>query len=185
MKTALVVLSAGFEDIEAVAPIDILTRSGVKVTIAAINPGQVAAAYGSILVPHTTLDTIHDLCDAVVLPGGLANAETLAASRRLVDLVKQHHTAGKLVAAICASPALVLGEAAGLLKGKRATGAPGFYDRLAACGADVTRAHVTIDGNIITGMGPGSAIAFGLQIAEYLVGREIPDELADRWQISR
>ena len=184
-KRAVVILSEGFEDIEAVAPIDILTRSGVEVTIASIKAGPVAAAYGSTLVPHTTIDRVHELYDAIILPGGLTNAEKMAANDRLIDLVKCHHAASKLVAAICAAPALVLGETAGLLKGKRATGFPGYDSRLAACGATFTGDHVTIDGNIITGMGPGAAVSFALQIAEYLVGKEIPDDLAGRWRISR
>jgi 4-methyl-5(b-hydroxyethyl)-thiazole monophosphate biosynthesis len=184
-KTALVVLSKGFEDVEAVAPIDVLTRAGVDVTIASTVSGPVAAAYGSTLVPHMTVDKVTNLFDAIVIPGGMVNAEALAVNRTVIDLIKKHHAAGKLVAAICASSALVLGEAAGLLKGKRATGSPGSEDRLTACGAIVTGVHVTVDGNIITGMGPGAALPFGLQIAEYLGGRELPDDLAARWRIAR
>lgn len=184
-KTALVILSKGFEDVEAVAPIDVLTRAGVAVTIASTAPGPAAAAYGLTLVPHTTVDQITDLFDAIVIPGGMVNAETLAANRTVIDLIKKHHAAGKIVAAICASSALVLGEAAGLLKGKKATGSPGSENRLTASGATVTGVHVTVDGNIITGMGPGAALPFGLQIAEYLIGRELPDDLAARWRITR
>ena len=184
-KTALVVLTKGFEDVEAVAPIDVLTRAGVEVTIASLYPGPVAAAYGSTLVPQTTVDKVNALFDAIVIPGGMANAEALAANRDVIELIIRHHAAGKLVAAICASSALVLGEAAGLLKGKRATGSPGSEDRLTACGATVTGVHVTVDGNIITGMGPGAALGFGLQIAEYLFGPQLPDDLAARWRITR
>jgi 4-methyl-5(b-hydroxyethyl)-thiazole monophosphate biosynthesis len=184
-KSALVVLSEGFEDVEAVAPIDVLTRAGVAVTITSISPGPVAAAYGSTLIPHKTVDKVTELFDVIVIPGGMANAERLAANRQVIDLVRKHHAAGKLVAAICASSALVLGEAAGLLKGKRATGSPGSEDRLVACGATVSGDHVTVDGTIITGMGPGAALGFGLKIAESLVGRAVPDDLAARWRITR
>lgn len=184
-KTALVVLSEGFEDIEAVAPIDVLTRSGVDVTIAAVTSGPVKGAYGSVLVPHITIDGVRHLSDVIIIPGGLPHSETMAGNPRIVKLVRDHHAAGKLVAAVCAAPALVLGEAAGLLKGIRATGYPDYDGRLAACGAIVTGAYVTEDGNVITGMGAGAAISFALQIAEYLVGKEIPDDLAGRWRISR
>jgi 4-methyl-5(b-hydroxyethyl)-thiazole monophosphate biosynthesis len=184
-KKALVILSEGFEDIEAVASIDVLTRSGVEVTTVSATPGPVRAAYGSVLVTHTSLETVAGLFDAIVLPGGLGNAGKMAANRKIVDLVKVHDSAGKLVAAICASPALVLGEAARILHGRRATGYPDINDRLAASGAIVTHEHVTADGNLVTGMGPGSALLFALRIAEYLVGPEVPNELASRWRISR
>ncbi|PWB76467.1 DJ-1 family protein, partial [candidate division GN15 bacterium] len=116
-KRALIILSEGFEDIEAVTPIDILTRANVAVTIASLSPGPVAAAYGTILVPHTSLDQVRDLFDAIILPGGMRNAEKLAADHRVRELVERHYFDGQLVAAICASCALVLGEATGLLKG--------------------------------------------------------------------
>ena len=185
-KSALIILSEGFEDIEAVAPIDILTRSGVEVWTAGLKPEPVAGAYGTLLIANATLvkDTGGEF-DALILPGGLENAERMAQDEKVVETVRSQHRCGKLVAAICASSALVLGESCGILRGKRATGYPGFNDRLAACGAVVTGDHVTVDGNIITGMGPGAAVAFALQIAECLVGREIPNDLAARWRVVR
>lgn len=184
-KKAVVILTEGFEDMEAVVPIDIMTRAAIVVTIASLREGPVRAAYGTTILPTTTIDRVTDLYDAIVLPGGGKNAQGLAADQRVIDLVKRHYEAGKLVAAICASPGHVLAEAAGLLKGKRATGDPAFNDKLAAGGAIITDELVAVDGNIITGMGPGAAMLFGLRIAEYLCGKESANVLARRWRVER
>jgi protein deglycase len=184
-KTALIVMADGFEDIEAVAPIDVLTRAGVKVTIASLRPGAVHGAYGSVLLPHKTIDQVDGLFDAIIFPGGRKNAESLAHSDKVIDLAKKHFQAKKLVAAICAAPSHVLAEGAGLLKGRQATGDPGFNDRLAAAGAKVTNAKVTVDGNLITAMGPGAAMEFALALAEKLVSKDTADQFASKWQITR
>ena len=138
-KTALVILSDGFEDIEAVAPIDVLTRSGVAVTIASLGDDNVAGAYGTTIVPHKSLELVNDRYDAIVLPGGKKNAETLAAHPKVRQMILEQHKQGRIVAAICASPSHVLAEAAGILKGRRATGDPSFNDRLKSAGAIVTK----------------------------------------------
>jgi protein deglycase len=185
-KHVLVILSDGFEDIEAVAPIDILNRTGVKVTVASLDEGPVQAAYGTTIIPHTTLSGVAGrLFDGVILPGGARNAESLAASHEVIELVRRHCAAGKLVAAICASPGLVLAEAAGVLSGRRASSAKGFESKLTAHGATCTGLPVTTDGNFVTASGPAAALLFGLQLAEYLVGVSAAEELATRWQIKR
>lgn len=185
-KQALVVLTDGFEDIEAIAPIDVLTRAGVLVTIAGLRPGPVKAAYGTTVLPNADIGEIGGRAfDAVIIPGGRVNAQGLAADKRVVSLVRRQDEQAKLVAAICAAPSHVLGEAAGILKGRRATGDPSFNDRLAAAGAAVTNDQVTVDGHIVTGMGPGAAMLFALQLTEEIVGREIADTYAMKWRIDR
>jgi protein deglycase len=174
-------LAEGFEDIEAVAPIDILTRCGFEVTVAGLVPGQIKAAYGLTLVPTTTTDQVDSLYDAIVFPGGRRNAQALAGDKRVVKMAQEHYRAGKLVAAICAAPSHVLGEAAGILKGKRSSGDPSFDDKLAGSGAIVTGESVTIDGNIITGMGPGAAMEFALTIADYLGAGEAVAGFRIKW----
>jgi 4-methyl-5(b-hydroxyethyl)-thiazole monophosphate biosynthesis len=178
-------MAEGFEDIEAVSAIDVLTRAGVDVTIAGLNEGPVKGAYGTAIVPHTSIDRIAGTYDCIILPGGRRNAESLAAHPRVIELVRHHNDAGKIVAAICAAPSHVLAEAAGILKDKRATGDPVFNDKLAWGGARITGELVTMDGNIVTGMGPGAALLFALTLAEYLVGKEIPDSLARKWRVDR
>jgi protein deglycase len=182
-KKILLVLADGFEDVEAVAAIDVLNRAGIEVTVAGLHPGPVHAAYGTTLLADTTIDGINEVYDGIVFPGGRVNAQSLAAHPLVLDLIAQHLEKNKLVAAICASPALVLGQAAGVLTGKRATGDPAFNDKLAASGAELTHEQVTIDGNIITGMGPGAALRFGLTLAAYLVGRDAALPFAQKWSV--
>lgn len=185
-KRVLMVLSDGFEDIEAVAPLDVLTRCGVVVTVTSLVPGPVKAAYGTTIVPDATVSSIDDtLFDGLIMPGGTKNARALAADRRIIDLVCGHHTAGCLVGAICASPSHVLGEAAGILDGVNATGDPGYNDKLSACGAIVHEVPVMVDRHIVTGMGPGAALLWGLMLAEYLVGKKAADGWAAKWRIRR
>lgn len=179
------ILAEGFEDVEAIASIDVLTRAGVEVKVASLTPGSVQAAYGTTIVPNLTISEVKELYDAIIFPGGRRNAQSLAANARVIELARQHYQAGKLVAAICAAPSHVLGEAAGLLKGKRSSGDPAFNDKLSASGAILTDELVTVDGNIITGMGPGAALPFALQLAEYLVGKEVADGFAVKWRIAR
>lgn len=181
-KRVLVLLAEGFEDIEAVAPVDILTRVGVEVTIAALRDGPVKAAYGTTILPHTVVDRIDGLYDGLVLPGGMENARTLAEHPKVVELVKKHNHAGKMIAAICASPGYVLADKAKILNGKKATGHPDLNEKLLSAGAEVTDRLVTVDGNIITGMGPGAAMLFALKLAEYLAGKDTVDELIERWR---
>ena len=182
-KRALVILTHGFEDIEAVAPLDVLNRVGVEVRVVALEPGVVCAAYGTRLVPDMTIDQVIGLSDAVILPGGKQNALSLAADSRVIELVCRHAGEGKLVSAICASPSHVLGEAAGVLYRRRATGDPGFNEKLAACGAILTHEPVTCDGNIITGMGPGAALAYALHLAAYLAGSDAARVFAYKWGV--
>jgi 4-methyl-5(b-hydroxyethyl)-thiazole monophosphate biosynthesis len=180
------VLAEGFEDIEAVAAIDVLNRCGAEVTIASLTPSPVKAAYGNTIVSDTQITHIgDDLYDGIMMPGGTKNAKALAGNDRVVELIRNHHAAGKMVGAICAAPSHVLGEAAGILTGKQATGDPKFNDKLAAAGADVQEVPVMVDGNIITGMGPGAALAWGLMLAEYLYDKQTADSWAEKWQISR
>ncbi len=184
-KTALIVMADGFEDIEAVAPIDVLTRVGVKVTIAGLLDQPIQGAYGTKLVPHTSLDKVTGLFDAIIFPGGTKNAQSLAADQNAIRMAREHFARGRIVAAICAAPSHVLGEAAGVLHGRRATGDPGFNDKLAASGAIVTNERVTDDRRIITGMGPGAAMHFALMLAERLGFKTRADEFAANWGIDR
>lgn len=185
-KCALIVMADGFEDMEAVAPIDVLNRAEVEVIIAGLRPGPIKAAYGTSVVPHVSVDDLPDqLFDGIIFPGGRRNASALAAHARVVELARRHHAARKMVAAICAAPSHVLAEAADLVRGKRATGDPAFNEKLAACGAIVTDELVTVDGSMVTGMGPGAALPFALMLAEYLVGRETADSFARKWRVTR
>lgn len=183
-RRALLVLSDGFEDIEAVAPVDVLNRSGVEVTLASLEEGPVRGAYGCTIVPTARLSSVSGLFDALIIPGGKVNAENLASSPKVRAVIREHFSAQRIVAAICAAPALVLGQSARIMEGKNATCDPYFKDILSACGASYTNQALTVDGTIITAMGPGAALAFGLKLSELLVGLSVADALAARWGIS-
>ncbi len=182
-KRAVIVVADGCEDIETVCPIDVLTRVGVDVKVAALENSTVKCSWGSRLEADISVDDVGDDFDAVIFPGGLPNAATLAADERVQRLAKRYFESGKLVASICASPACLLGEATGILKGRRSTGDPSFNDRLAASGAEVTDEAVTIQDNVITARGPGAALAFALKVAGYLVGAEKTRPFAEKWEV--
>ncbi len=183
-KRALVVIADGCEDMETVAPIDIMTRAGMDVTIASVSGDTVTAAYGNRFVPHCAVSKIDELYDVIVVPGGGRNAASLAESDAVIKLVRAHAEDDRLVASICASPGAVLAEAAGVLKDRRATGDPTYNHRLANGGAIVTNEDVTVDGKFITAAGPGAAIQFGLTIIRELGYADVAAHLTGYWRRS-
>ena len=169
-------LATGFEDIEALAPVDIMRRAGLQVeTVSITGERIVVSAHGVGVVADCLLSEI-DFQDAelLFLPGGLPGATNLDACEPLREGLRRHYDAGRLIAAICAAP-LVLGHL-GLLDGVKATCYPGFEGQLE--GAVVTGAMAEQDGNVITGKGPAAAAEFALKIAALLVGQEKADEVA-------
>lgn len=165
-----VFLATGFEDIEALAPVDILRRAGLPVeTVSITGEDIVESAHGVGFVADRQLrDADIDHAQMLVLPGGLPGATNLDACEPLRRAIVAHFEAGKPLAAICAAP-LVYGHL-GLLKGVRATCYPGFESHLE--GATYTAAIVEQDGQFITGKGPAAAFEFGYTIAEYFLGKD-------------
>jgi 4-methyl-5(b-hydroxyethyl)-thiazole monophosphate biosynthesis len=176
-KKVLLVLAEGFEEIEAVTPIDVLRRAGLEVTVAGIGGTLVTGAHGLAFKADVDLAAYSGTPDAVVLPGGMPGATNLAASKSLAAILQKTYDAGKLVAAICASPAVVLAPL-GLLDGKKATCYPGFEDRL---GAKTERSadRVVKAGNVITSKGPGTAFEFSMAIVTELAGKPAADQLTE------
>jgi protein deglycase len=167
----LVPLAQGCEELEAVTIIDLLRRAGIEVVIAGLAEGPVKASHGTVLLPDTTLEAVEDQdFDMVVLPGGLPGAQYLEDDPRVHVILRRHAERGAYTAAICAAPRVL--ASAGLLDGKQATGYPGCVKP-----EDFPRLHLTgepvvIDGRVITGRGPGSAMDFALALIESLAGRE-------------
>ena len=171
MKNVLLFLADGFEEIEALATVDVLRRAGVQVTTVSINPTELVTGAHGIPV---MADVVYELAefaeaDMLVLPGGMPGAANLDAHEGLRAAISAHAEAGKWLAAICAAP-MVYGHM-GLLNGKNATCYPGFESELA--GATYTAAPVEKDGNIITGKGPAVVLPFAYALAEVLVGEEV------------
>lgn len=171
MKTVLLFLADGFEEIEALATVDVLRRAGVQVTTVSINPaGLVTGAHGIPVMADVLFEQAQYAdADMLILPGGMPGAANLDAHEGLRRLITAHAEAGKWLAAICAAP-MVYGHM-GLLSGRKATCYPGFEGELD--GAAYTAAPVEKDGNIITGKGPAVVLPFAYTLAEVLVGEEI------------
>ena len=177
-KKVLVPIAEGTEEIEAVCIIDTLRRAGAEVTVASVGEKlEVAASRGVKLVADRQLaDCVNETYDLIALPGGMPGAEHLAASEKLAGVLKAQAAVGRLVAAICASPGLVLASL-GILDGKRATCYPGFESHFGPTTEYRTDAVVT-DGKVVTSRGPGTAFAFGLALAAELAGSETAEELS-------
>lgn len=169
MPRVVVVLADGFEEVEAVAIIDVLRRAEIDTVIAGLHAGPHASARNVNLVPDTVIDTIKaEDFDMLVLPGGQPGSDNLNADPRVRDLIKDFCENNKLTGAICAAPYVLAN--AGALAGKHATSYPSYKDRLG--GAVYEEAPVVSDGNILTSRGAGTALAFGLAIVERLVSKE-------------
>lgn len=176
-QQVFIFLAEGFEEIEAIAPIDILRRAKIPVTTVSISTQkEVAGAHGITIVA----DKLFDQTDfssplSLVLPGGLDGMLNLKNHKGLVTLLQKQHQADGDIAAICASPT-ILGEL-GILKGKSAICYPGFETHLQ--GATITEQLVVKDQHILTGKGPGAAIPFALKIVETLKGKIVADDIAN------
>ncbi len=176
MKKAFVFLATGFEEVEATGTIDVLRRGEIDTTVVSITGDlAVEGAHGLKLIADKLFaDTDFSEADALVLPGGMPGSSNLNACEPLKELLVKHYNEDKLVAAICAAP-LVLGGL-GLLKGRRATCYPSFEPQL--IGATITGEAAVIDGNVITGKGPGLVFYFALAIVKVLKGKPIAEEVA-------
>jgi 4-methyl-5(b-hydroxyethyl)-thiazole monophosphate biosynthesis len=172
-KTAVVLIADGTEEIEAITPGDILNRAGVDVTYAGVSsPGESNRIdfIGGHHVPLKADCPIEELgeilFDALIIPGGGKGAENLHKSDAVNALIRRHADAGKIIAAICASPAVVLAPL-GLLENKHATCFPGLERRF-SLDVKTSDARVCVDGNLVTSRGPGTSTEFALKLAEML-----------------
>lgn len=174
MKTIFIFLITGFEEIEALATVDILRRAELDVKTVSLTDNKIVV--GSHGVPVTTDVMFSDVnyadAEMLVLPGGTpAYNDHEGVKKEILAFANQ----GKKVAAICASP-MVLGGL-GLLEGKKATCYPGFEQYLTKAVLNTDKA-VVVDGNITTGRGPGLTIDFALSLVEQVAGKAKRDEVA-------
>lgn len=168
-------LANGFEETEAIAPIDILRRSEVKVVTVGIGEEIVVSSHGIAVVPDITeVDFVptEDL-DMILLPGGMPGTLNLEKSRTVQDTIDYCIKNDKWIGAICAAPS-ILGKK-DLLVGKKATCFPGFEQFLN--GAEVSDALVVRDGKIITAKGAGAAIEFGLTLCSALTDEKTANKI--------
>ncbi len=181
MSRVAVILADGFEEVEAVAIIDVLRRAGIDTVVAGLHDGPVASARMVRVVPDTLIDTIQaEDFDMLVLPGGQPGSDNLNADPRVSELIRSFSRKGKLTGAICAAPYVLAN--AGVLQGKRATSYPSYRDRLG--GAVYEDKAVVVDGTVLTSRGAGTALSFGLAIVEKLVNKEKAMNIKDAMLIS-
>lgn len=170
-----VFLADGFEEIEALAPTDILRRAGLDVKLCGIGCKKIKGVNGIEITCDTEISEAEQDLDAVILPGGMPGAENLFKSERLREIVNHCAKSNKLVAAICAAP-IILGRL-GLLEGKNACCYPAPDLEKELKGAKMLDKPVCVDGNIVTSKGPGTSLEFGFKIAEILKGSEAASKL--------
>lgn len=169
-------LAEGFEEIEALAPLDLLRRAGVEVTTVGIGGDKITGSHG-ITVKADVKDKKVRLenIDMVILPGGMPGTKNLDASKTVhtaLDLAKEQ---GAYMAAICAAP-MILGKR-GDLKDKDAVCYPGFEEYLEGAKLHERGYKIAVDGKIITARGMGVAVDFGLALVEALCGKDKASEL--------
>lgn len=178
MKKVYVFLADGFEDVEALIPVDVWRRGGLDiVTVSTTEFPLVRSAHGV----NIEADMMFEQCDfadadLLFLPGGMPGASNLYGHEGVCKAIVDQHAAGKKVAAICASPAVVLAPL-GILDGKRATCYPGFEHALMQ--ATYTGELITVDGNVTTGEGPAAAFPFAYELLAQLKDKQTSDQIAE------
>lgn len=177
MKRSFVFLAPGFEEIEAITPVDVMRRAGMDVFTVSVTASKVVTGAHAVPVTADLLFAEADFADCgwLVCPGGMPGATNLAAHKPLCDLLRDHYAKGGKIAAICASPAVVLAPL-GILDGKEATGYPGF--EASAPKVRFNGDRVVINGNVITANGPASALPFAVAIVAEDRGPEVASEVS-------
>ncbi len=171
-------LGTGFEETEAIAPLDLLRRAGIRVQTVGINGTTVVGGHGIGIAADITLSEM-DLTalDMIILPGGLGGVASVRASKGAMDALQFAWNNGKFVAAICAGPT-VLADL-GIVDGKNATCYPGCEEGMGNANM-VENAACVRDGRLITGTSAGCAIAFGLALVEALTDKETADRIKEQ-----
>lgn len=174
-----VFLAQGFEEIEALAPVDILRRAGLTVCTVGIGGKTVVGSHGiAVQADLSEEESRKHTPKAVILPGGLPGADNLNASDTVQQALDLAAKEGAVIGAICAAP-YILGQK-GLLNGKKAVCYPGYEDQL--IGASVQPDAAVIDGTVVTGKGAGAAVDFALALVSVLVSSEKAAQLREALQ---
>lgn len=172
-----VIFGNGFEEMEAVAPVDLLRRAGVDVAAVGIGSRNITGSRGVTVTTDISDDEMQtEGLEMIVLPGGLGGTKAIMECERVKKVVRHAFDNGIWVCAICAAPA-VLGSM-GILKGKKAVCYPGNEHLLE--GAEIVDADVVVDGKIITGRAAGAAIPFALKLVEALKGAQAADSVREK-----
>ncbi|AFH93240.1 protein deglycase YajL [Providencia stuartii] len=181
--SVLICIANGSEEIETVTTADLLVRAGIKVTLASVTDDgsiEITASRGVRIIADTPIIKVADEpFDAIVLPGGVKGAETFRDSPLVVEKARRMHLDGKIVAAICAAPALVL-EYHQLFPIGNMTGYPTMKNQIAANKWVDKRVYFDERVNLLTSQGPATTFDFALKLIELLVGRDIAGKVASQ-----
>ena len=173
-----VFLADGFEQMEALVPVDILRRAKMQVkTVSITDKNEAVSTLGVTVKTDITADEmiLDEQTEAVILPGGMPGAANLDGCLQVKEALEFADKKGAVIAAICAAP-MVLGHA-GLLKGKKAVCYPGFEKEL--YGAETVDCGVCTDGRVVTARGAGVSLEFALAITTLLCGEEKAKKIAE------
>lgn len=169
-----VFLADGFEEIEALATVDILRRGGVEVRTVSITGEQVVCGSHNIpVIADITYKKLEDGAQCVILPGGMPGTLNLGASDAVENCVRKTYAGGGIIAAICAAPSVF--SEYGLLDGKKATSYPDFEKKMPGC--IYTKNRVETDGNIVTSRGAGTAHDFAFKLLAMLKDAETAENI--------
>ena len=177
MSKVCIFLADGFEEVEALTPVDLLRRAGIEVVTVSMNETREVTGRSRITVLADALwdDAQADTADMLILPGGQPGVKNLGAHDGLKSLLERYAGEGRLLAAICAAPTIF--GALGILKGKKATCYPGLEDQLTGAYV-VTDQRVVTDGNITTSRGAGTSVSFALRLIEILKDTDAASKVA-------
>ena len=170
-KRICVLLAPGYEEIEALTPVDYLRRAGATVDIISTTDDITVPSAHQVLVQADCFldDVVSDDYEMVVIPGGLPGVPNLIANEKVMTFLKEMHAKTKWVTSLCAGPAVL--DAAGILAGKATTCYPGWEEKLKNIGS-FSEDTVVVDGHVITARGAGAAGYFALSLVEQLFGAE-------------
>ncbi|NLM05643.1 MAG: DJ-1/PfpI family protein [Tissierellia bacterium] len=178
MAKVIVVVSDGFETIEALTQVDFFRRAKLDTYLVSADDKDYINSDQDVLVKADLklLDVIDDKdIELIFIPGGRPNAESLRDNKSVTDLVSRLYNDGKLVASICAGPMVL--EKAGILEGKKATIYPGMEDHISS--ANPSERIVVRDGNLITGQGPAISPIIAYECIEYLKGPDVRKQIEE------
>lgn len=175
-----VLLAEGFEEVEAIAPVDVMRRNGLNVAIVGVEGKEICGAHSMKISADVMIDDINlEDVEGIILPGGMPGTLNLQKNDKVNQLIAYCAENELLIASICAAP-MILGEL-GLLKGREAVCYPGFEEHLN--GADICDCSVVVSDNIITAKGAGAALEFGSAIVDYFSGESgVGDEILSQMQ---
>ena len=168
-------LGTGFEETEAIAPLDLLRRAGVEVQTVGVTGKTVCGSHKIEIVADITVEEMNlDSMEMIILPGGLGGVASARASKEALNALRYGWEHDRYVAAICAGPT-VLADL-GITDGKNATCYPGCESQMGSANTEI--AATVTDGKLITGASAGCAIPFGLALVAALKGEEMADTIA-------